>query len=600
MRSFILYLFPACFSFYITAAQPWYLSDHTRNYLLSQCPVCRIDPGRTDHLLPLSAAHALDTCFHNSMILLQDYRIEEAYQGIVNAAARLPEQHNLHLASCLRFLKAKILYFKHLYAPALKEYLALGHSLRNTVLQGNIFTNIGEIYLEHNDFANALAYFRLYLHIADTADLHMLKNVYSNIAICLLDSGKSGQATAYLWKSVAIARQLRDTLSIAKSYLNLANRLYLDYEDKKALRYFKRGLWYAQRSEDLETQENAYLNLSVVEEQQGHYAASLNYRKKYEALHDSIYNRDNIWKLVQQEKKLAVQEKEYRVQLLQQTNQLQVLELNRRSWQRNTFLALSAVLLAFALFIYYVYRQKKMQNRTITRQREQLNVLNHTKDQLLSIVAHDLRSPVKALQPVLARLQVAVKEKNFEAAAEYCGTIEDISANTYSLLNNLLCWVLNQAGQLYFAPEKLDIRKVAEQVCYDYRTIAGSKGIALQISFPGTLYCTGDIQSIKVILRNLIDNAVKYGGRPGVIRITAGEAGHRCYVSVSDNGTGISDSVIKALFAGDPMIYAERNSTGGTGLGLRLIKAMTEKNRGSMDIRRIEGMTMITIYLPKK
>ncbi len=521
---------------------------------------------------------------------------------IIAVLARPSEIEDIPVTDNLRFLKAKILYFKHLYAAALHEYASLLASGReNAPLRSTIIANMGEIYLEQNKPDKALQCFRSYLDLHNTGDLSTLRNVYSNMAICLLDAGRFDETNLYLWKSIAISEQLKDTVNLAKSYLNLANQYYLGYQDKAALKYFKQGLAYAEAARDLESQENACINLSIVEEQRGRYATALGYRKRYEALHDSIYNRDNVWSLAQQEKRTAIKEKELRFELAQQKARLEAAAaLGRKAAERNSFIVLAFAFLAFFILAFFAYRNTIRKNKVITRQREELDMLNRTKDQLFSVVAHDLRSPVQTLKISLSSLRGALIRKDIGQAERISGEIRTIADRTYSLLNNLLYWVLSQTGQLHFAKDKLDVRRLVDQVLYDYAPVAAAKSMTLENCVTDALYCSGDINAVKIMLRNLVDNAIKFSAPFTPVIISGRKENEECIVSVTDDGKGIDAAVMQALTnKSNKRVDGSNSHLQSPGIGLWLVKTMAEQNGGSLQIEKKPQGTRMNIHLPQ-
>lgn len=231
---------------------------------------------------------------------------------------------------------------------------------------------------------------------------------------------------------------------------------------------------------------------------------------------------------------------------------------------------------------------------------EKLQELNQSKDQLFAIVSHDLRSAVHSLQISIAKLKTQLAQANIKDAMLMVGNAEQIILSLQSLLNNLLYWSLSQTGQLHFYPERFSLRRIINQVCYDFLPIAASKNIALYYTLASDLFCHADINSVKLILRNLIDNAIKYTPAHGAVTIAARQENNHCYITIQDTGIGMSKEVINALFAGDTRrIQQEASAKQSTGIGLWLVKNMTERNGGSLRISSDIGMgTMIRITLP--
>jgi len=256
------------------------------------------------------------------------------------------------------------------------------------------------------------------------------------------------------------------------------------------------------------------------------------------------------------------------------------------------------------LRLFSVFRSRFSRRRRSVRdlhdELEKLQQLNQSKDQLFAILSHDLRSAVHSLQISIAQLKTQLAQANIQEATLVAGNTEQIILSLQSLLNNLLYWSLSQTGQLNFYPEKFSLRRIVNQVCYDFLPIAASKNIALYYTLAGDLFCNADVNSVKLVLRNLIDNAIKYTPAHGAVTIAARQENNYCYITIQDTGIGMSRAVVNALFAGDTRrIQQEASEKQSTGIGLWLAKNMTERNGGSLKISSEPGMgTTVRITLP--
>lgn len=573
------------------------LSEKLRDVIKDSCSIC--SPLQSNSAPGATRLQACTISFHKAHSWLEQGFTDSAYHLFtrISSEPRCTGTPGLLIAG---FLRAKILYFKNLLQTALPLYIdLLSNKALPPLLLGNACCNVAEICLERGEPAEALRY---YMHwekyYMDVDDSSTIRNTFSNIGVCYLHLGRYPQAERYFGRSIELAMRQGDTGLLATAYQNIANQYYNQYRDREAIRYFGKAMRYARMAGSIETQKNIYNSLAAIEEERRNWKQSLAYYKSFLLLHDSIYNRDNVWAMAQKEKKLLLREKEYSLRLLHQENLLNTAELGRQRWQRNAFIILATSLFLLAAWIFIAYRQKKKQNGMIALQREQLHRLNAMKDQLFSIVAHDLRSPLHTQQLVLHRLKLALAAQDTLQASTVMTQLETISSRSSSLLNNLLYWALSQTGQLHLSPDRLEINRLFEQVLYDYEPIALEHGVSLINELPPVLHALGDMNTMRIALRNLIDNAIRYAGRPGKLTISGGEASSHCFIAVQNDGAPIGKAIIDSLYdAGNSGVCS--GSGRGTGIGLWLVKAMIEKNGGQMKIQGLERGTLITIYLPK-
>ncbi|PWV56769.1 tetratricopeptide repeat-containing sensor histidine kinase [Chitinophaga sp. S165] len=590
----LLIVFLCCTTFNKVAAQKINLPPAIRQLISQQCNVCSQRPARQDSMVA--------RYFHQCHAAVDSGNLDDGFKYAATVAAITDSNSIAPRILTVRFLKAKILYYKDFYKEALSEYLKLAEIPSLDInIQSNIYPNIGEIYLEQRQFNKSLEYFTLiqqrFFHLYEPV---VARKILNNTGVSLLHLRRFAEAEEKFEKSIAIAAELKDTTALVNTFLNTALLYDLNVRQKEAWRYLQRALTLAKKASDLKIRSKVYLNFAIVEEREGHPQAALEYRKEYEQLEAQIANRDKIWELAEQEKKIAVQQQEYKLQLLRQDNKLRTAELKRRRWQRNSLFILSLFLLSGAGLIYYAYRQTNKRNRIIAEQNDKLELLNETKDQLFSIVAHDLRSPVNHLKINLSYLKDTLARNKIREATALSENIEKISDNTYALLNNLLYWSLGQTGQLSLQAEQHDAQRIISQVAYDFNAGAALKRVSIINEVPEGMPFYADLNTVKIIFRNLIDNAIKYTHANGTITITARTIDNSCEITVQDTGIGMDEKIIQAIYKRDTKrIQQDTAGSKSTGLGLWLVKAMTEKNGGTLRITGSIGAgTTIVVCLP--
>lgn len=241
-------------------------------------------------------------------------------------------------------------------------------------------------------------------------------------------------------------------------------------------------------------------------------------------------------------------------------------------------------------------RQLRFLHSQVTR----LEEANESKNQLLSIIAHDLRSAVHALHVNMGKLKTALQKLLLKDAATLADETERLTGATQSLLNNLLYWSLSQTDQISYHLELVSLQPLLNGVCYDFLPLAASKSITLQYTLEQNFSCTCDVNTVKIIFRNLIDNAIKYTPAGGTVSVTARQEEELCAITVQDTGMGMAPHIIQALFTSDSTrIQQDAGGRRSTGLGLWLVKNMTERNGGTLRISSVQGVgTAITVTLP--
>jgi len=228
--------------------------------------------------------------------------------------------------------------------------------------------------------------------------------------------------------------------------------------------------------------------------------------------------------------------------------------------------------------------------------------LNATKDKLFSIVSHDLRSSVNALKTSNGKLMENLHNKNFTELDVLLHNNSTIANGAYNLLDNLLNWALLQTKQAYFYQESLHLATIVQHVEYNYKPLMVNENINFKSDVSKAEYVFADMDSLKIIIRNVLDNAIKFSKENGAISIyTRPSSEDFCYLVVEDTGLGMNETTRQELLKETVLLSKKKNDDIiGTGLGMQLCKSLIRKNGGKLEIESEENVgTKIIIILPK-
>jgi signal transduction histidine kinase len=248
--------------------------------------------------------------------------------------------------------------------------------------------------------------------------------------------------------------------------------------------------------------------------------------------------------------------------------------------------------------------ERKVAERTseVQAQAGQIEELMRQKDQLLGMVAHDLRTPLAGLLG-FAEVAIAGLDAGLEAekTKEDLEVIRTTALEMSELLNDLLDVSRLEAGKLHIEPREVDLLELIRQGAKRYEVMAGQKDIGYQEFLPdGQLTVRADPKRVNQILGNLISNAIKFSNPGGRITLTVRTEGAKVLVSVADTGQGISPSDVDRIFG--QYEQAEAQATAGehgSGLGLSIAKKLIELHGGEIWVDSKPGMgARFTFTLP--
>ncbi|WP_297332386.1 ATP-binding protein [Flavobacterium sp.] len=513
---------------------------------------------------------------------------------MVYSMRQLEKDNNKEVKDYSCYFRATAFARKGLLDEALKEYNAISKEFD---FYYKVRLSIGEILLEQNKFNLAIPYFQEIEALQDAPALGFkVSSVLHNLGLCYLHLGRFNEAEQCLFKGFKMQEQAKDTLALIGSYMDIATLYYEQYQDDKAIPNFIKAYELSKKVNDFALKQNAALNMAVVEENRENYNQAIIYRKEYEAWRDSLNNRNKVWELAGLEKRFAVAQKQKEVNQLISENKVKKAERDRLVYTSGILLVLVAVLI-------YFYRQKIKINRIIEAQKAKLNDLNAAKDRLFSIVSHDLRTSVSALKSSNASLLRHYEKKEYEALDKQLHNSSEIANSTYNLLDNLLNWALLQTKQSYFNIEALRLLLLVEQVAYNYTAIMHAKDIHFTIDVPARAVVFADCESLKLVLRNILDNAIKYTVAGGFIKIDSEvKKDNKVKLRITDTGKGMTAEVIEEVLKESDVLINKKNGT-GAGLGLQLCKSILLKNNAALAIESEPGKgtaMIITLQKPQK
>jgi two-component system sensor histidine kinase/response regulator len=219
-------------------------------------------------------------------------------------------------------------------------------------------------------------------------------------------------------------------------------------------------------------------------------------------------------------------------------------------------------------------------NQLITSQNEELKKLNDEKNKLMSIVAHDLRSPLASIQNFLELLS------EYDLPAEQKLAIEKELLNstkqTLVMLSKLLDWSKTQLQGVSAHKEPLDLNDLFTPTLNFEKGIAYRKGIELEYLLDPTITIFADREMMQLIVRNLVGNAIKFTSEGGTIAIGSEVRDNNCVISIRDNGIGIPADKQDAIFSLNVQSTFGTKNEKGVGLGLLLCQEFIHAQNGKL------------------
>lgn len=444
--------------------------------------------------------------------------------------------------------------------------------------------------IERNQFKESLLYLAKSEVIFEHLDKKkLLKTTYNNKAVIYTHLNEMAKAEQIYLALIEMNTTQNDSLELFKSYSNLAGLYYEQYLDDKAIPLYKKSFKLAVEINDLSTLIDAYDNMTAVYENMGNYKASYEHQSKYILLKDSLNDVETVRALSEQQKKAEKKQlaivKDKEIALIEKDKQL-------------LSVGIFSTLLILGLLSYFYFNSQK-QNKIIASQKQKVDELNTIKDELLSVLGHDLRTPMQHLISVFDR-SFRVLKKGEEGKLLKLLQHGNLAVNkTAILLDNILQWVTQQNNQTYFKKEAVVLAPLIHQITANFIPIMDMRSIQLERTVPAAATVLADRNSLKIIIRNIVDNAIKFTPTNGQIRIyTTTEIADKLTIHIQDTGSGMSPEVLNKL-KGVTAPGKDASGRKSTGLGLRLSRDFIKRNDGTLKIESETGKgSTFSIELP--
>lgn len=451
-------------------------------------------------------------------------------------------------------------------------------------IKGGVATNlnnIANIYFLQEDKDRALEYYgRAYEILMEIGSLPDAGVVRKNMGSILYERNEFELADAYLEEARDLVLQTNTLIYLPYIFMTQARMKYELGIYDQALDNVNASL-EAAKSTNQQRETLDALNLKhAILRSQGKFQDALETHMEYKALSDSIFSLDKFNAIAKIESAALLEQKDIELRRKEESAQLQR--------QINVYI-IAALVFAMALLatVFVASRRFARTNVLLEKQKEELQskterleAVDRDKNRLFGVISHDLRGPISNLGGMLELLsQEDLSQNEF---AELSKKLHTHFGHLSSSLDNLLAWASIQMKGSQPQKVHFDVSDACDEVVDLLQNVARNKGITLQNTIPLNTEVYADIEQIKVVLRNLISNALKFTPPNGVVTIASVKGfGNTLQVSVSDTGVGIPKDVQERLLNRRENVSTfGTKGERGTGLGLSLCRDFVGVNGG--------------------
>ena len=239
--------------------------------------------------------------------------------------------------------------------------------------------------------------------------------------------------------------------------------------------------------------------------------------------------------------------------------------------------------LIVALLVMIVALVQVILSYFINKSFENLLEVNRMKRDFINIVSHQMRTPLSSLRWAVEFITSGKLDHIEEKYGSYIDIIKEDVEVMGRLIEEFLTVSRIEDKSLLFKKEKFSLSKMIDSLISEFKPFCEARNVKLEVEKEDIPEIISDSQKVRVVIENLIDNAIKYSKEKGMIKIFIKKQGRNVYVGVKDTGVGIPREEQKYIFQ---KFYRSRNvnelQTKGSGLGLYITKSIVESLGGKI------------------
>ncbi len=468
-----------------------------------------------------------------------------------------------------------------------------------------VINNIAEIHLAMGEYDTAEEMYRKCIAMlgtidpADTASNLDLATYYQNLAEVRI-AQSDPESVGYAEQSLELSRRYQDSPhKIISRLMALSKAYHIVGRDDESKALMDEALGIAQDNGETFLENSIYvqqgdytkaiamadenhfdellqeaLEGAYRQERQRNPKLALEYYERSVMMKDSVFNETQQQLIRDYQVRYAMQEKEHELQMAQ--------EKSKRNSLYIVVLTIVALLLLVIAFIWF--RLAKVRKRRA----EELAHLNATKDRLLSIVSHDVRTPVGAMCQVMRDLT-----DNYDAMSETDRKAKMVMLRTSSealndRMDNIIHWVKGELENSQVVPTEFNLAALVDECLKAQEMTVTAKSLKVCNAVPKSLMVHDDANVVSLVLHNLLSNAVKFSYPEGEVGVRAEEKDGRIWIEVRDNGMGISEKKLDKIFKFMTSSTIGTEGETGTGIGLFVSKMLIDKLGGEITISSVK------------
>lgn len=534
---------------------------------------------------------------------------------------------------------AKIMLAQGNYIEALSnnlKCLKIKEALHNKEGMALSYQNIGNVFSAQNKWDEALGYYMKSMQLSEGNISSNSTNTYNNIGSVFAEKKRFGDAFTYHLKALHMCEKLKDKLGIVAAYNNLGSDHFHRHQLDAALLYHEKAYniaieisnksgqafacngigninqtrkKYAEASDyytkmlKLGTELNnqriiqlAYENFVSLYKETGKFQQALAYTGLVSSMKDSLLGLESQKQLSELITKYETEKKAKEILLLTKEKELNVQQLQQQNFVRWVLTIGLVLLLLTIIGVYRRYLFKQKANLELMKTQNELYKVIEQKEKLTSILAHDLRTPLRFMMTVSDYLDKSIRALNLKELERLSNELSTSARNTFAFADELLTWLSIQRQNFTVQHSEVNLNALMNELQEFFKNIATIQNTELKVDLPSSVSVETDKRLLKIILRNILDNAIKNTNPGEVIIYISKQNEEMIEIHIRDTGIGMTKEQLEQLGLENTYGFSFEIKNK---LGFQIIKDLSALLSIKLEVRSEIGVgTTVILQLP--
>ena len=501
------------------------------------------------------------------------------------------------------------------YIKAYKIRLALGNT--RDIMSALLY--LGRFYQEIGQWEKSISMLRKADSTGNVINDNInIAEIKTYLAESLLSAGKLAEAEAMSVAGLSVIEKSDNVRMRPQAYHIMGQIHFRKNELDKAYTYFNNALLVSTKTKDLTGQMRAYYDLWKISERQHKEVERLSFMNEYLILKDSTKDLDLARQVERLQFEIEIQRKDQENMMLKAEDDVKAATIKQQKLQNVILIGVIGFVSIIGFILWLTNKKREetneqlvKQNEEIQKQREeiirqnqklskrnqQLSDLNHEKDTLMSIVAHDLKSPLHRIKGIVDLMELEGPLTQDQSI--YLKMTRDATQAGLDLITDLLdVHMLEENVEPSYS--SFDLSKFLLDKTNQFIPAAEAKNIHLYITRVSNEDVQTDFDYLTRIMDNLLSNAIKFSDPASTVVVAAGKLVDEFWISVKDQGPGFTPRDKEHLYQKFKKLTARPTAgESSNGLGLAIVKTLIDRLRGKIELSTDAGKgSEFTVRIP--